>query len=580
MESVTRAMAGLVGPVTPLGAGGGAIACAVVALSALLAFRLLSSPTRSSTARVPVIASIGTAVPRQVYTAAEFLRLVSAAARRRRARLRQRARASPHALPLPLTSHTIHHASAQCVSAGYDKTTMELVTKVVDRGGIKTRHTCNADVEPENFVAALDVSTRKRAELWEENAPLLAVAASRQALAQWPHGDARDVTHVIVHSCTGFSAPGLDFTLITELGLPPCTRKLGVNYMGCFGFFTATYVAKQILAADATGRAVVLVCCAETCSVHVSRSAEQPTPELIVGNTLFADGSAAAIVTHAGFVGKGARVLPPPPPPGSVDPLTHTPIFRLSGLVDPRDGVAYQWALGAMDSVIVPGTAGHMTWKQGLQPGLHDMYLDKGIPDALTRTLAGSALVLLAGVGILNPWRRTAWAIHPGGKAILSGFHKALTVLGINTRGMEASHDVLGRYGNMSSPTIAFVLQRVLTGVGAAHGEADSVFFAGFGPGLTVEYGRLYKFKGEVKETDGEAPAHMPVPVSAPAPAPPSSGSSSADAHTPSSGSRASAVDSGSSGDAAVQEPTQATAPGGAVASSSTKPSKARKRGE
>jgi predicted naringenin-chalcone synthase len=157
-----------------------------------------------------------------------------------------------------------------CDTLGYPPELRAKMDKIVAGAGIDTRFpVCPAP--PEGYVAALD-EAGARAALWEAHAPALAVAAARQSLAGWRHGSACDVTHVVVHSCTGFSAPGLDFALIKALGLPSGTRKLGVNFMGCFGGMTALYVAKQIIEADATGRAVVLVACAETCTVHVSAS--------------------------------------------------------------------------------------------------------------------------------------------------------------------------------------------------------------------------------------------------------------------------------------------------------------------
>lgn len=389
----------------------------------------------------------------------------------------------------------------QCESLDYDASTRELVDKIVSRGGIENRHGVLAHVSPGQYVKELE-KPRARAALWEEHAPALAVAAARQALEQWPHGGSSDITHVVVHSCTGFRAPGLDFELITALGLRSTTRKVGVNYMGCFGFFTASYVAKQIVEADSSGRAVVLVVCAETCSVHFSRD---PSPALLLGNALFADGAAAAIVTHAGFRGVGCRSLPPAPAPGTViDPHTHTPIYRMADLVDPSDGQPYEWAVGEQSSDIVPDSAGYMTWAQGRESGQYDMFLDKNIPHALASMLMGPrALALLGRVGIVNPWTGTAWAIHPGGKAILKGFASALSSLSIPAHGLDVSASVLASYGNMSSPTIAYVLQRVCTG--CAHKEAHQVFMAGFGPGLTVETGRLYKYKAGVSSRSDSA---------------------------------------------------------------------------
>ena len=88
------------------------------------------------------------------------------------------------------------------------------------------------------------------------------------------------------------------------LGLGSSTRKVPVNFAGCFGGFTGLYVAKQIVEADATGCAVVLVAASETCSIHYS---DDPRVELLIGNTIFADGAGATIVAPAGFRSARAR---------------------------------------------------------------------------------------------------------------------------------------------------------------------------------------------------------------------------------------------------------------------------------
>jgi predicted naringenin-chalcone synthase len=215
--------------------------------------------------------------------------------------------------------------------------------------------------------------------LWEREAPTLALKAARDALASWPHGSARDITHVVVHSCTGFAAPGLDFHLIQGLGLRSDTRKLGVNFMGCFGGFTTMFVAKQIIEADPTGTAVVLVVCVELCTggsgrqsprsvldllpvrhqhhCHVSAPAvhisKDPRVELIIGNTIFADGAAASIITHAGFTGAGKPKMT-------------------------AAAAEAQWAIGDMSSDIIADSAHCMTWKMSPEvPGQYDMWLDK-----------------------------------------------------------------------------------------------------------------------------------------------------------------------------------------------------------
>ena len=251
---------------------------------------------------------------------------------------------------------------------------------------------------------------------------------------------------------------------------------------------TALYVAKTVIEADPTGRAVVLVVCAEACSVHLSSA---PQLEAIVGNTIFADGAACAIVTNAGF--RGAQ---------------RTPSRLTRSIV----GDDWEWAIGAMSSEIVPNSAGAMTWRQSEESGRYDMWLSRDIPSALTDFFVSRGLEIMARVGILNPFG-VAWALHPGGKSIILGFEKALVGLGLGTSGISASQDVLKEHGNMSSATIFFVLQRVLSTT-----DRDNVFFAGFGPGLTVEFGALHRTKtnqkGDIEGVKGDAEQELPSDAS------------------------------------------------------------------
>lgn len=336
---------------------------------------------------------------------------------------------------------------------------------------------------PQSFVDVLQKGGRSRAEVWEKGAPAIALAAARRALEAWQQGSARDITHVVVHSCTGFSAPGLDYHLITELGLKSSTRKIPVHFAGCFGGFTGLYVAKQVVEADPTGRSVALVCCAETCTAHMSNDSR---PELVIGNTVFADGAGAAIVTPAGFVGHKQK-RKDVTADGSAAPA---PVLG---------GDDWQWAIGTMASEILPNSAETMTWKNSAEPGRFDMWLDKSIPRILSTVFVSQGFSLLRRAGISNPFT-CAWAIHPGGAAILKAFRKAFDTMHIAGDGLDDSAEVLRANGNMSSATIFFCLQRIL-----ASTSRSEIFTAGFGPGLTVEYGRLYRIKPGGKKGDKAA---------------------------------------------------------------------------
>ena len=75
------------------------------------------------------------------------------------------------------------------------------------------------------------------------------------------------------------------------------------------------------------------------------------------------------------------------------------------------------------------------------------------------------------------------FAIHPGGKRILENIEKEL---GIPRERNHAAHFVLRNYGNMSSPTILFVLSEIFKAIGYADNDQYILSFA-FGPGLTLE---------------------------------------------------------------------------------------------
>jgi predicted naringenin-chalcone synthase len=78
----------------------------------------------------------------------------------------------------------------------------------------------------------------------------------------------------------------------------------------------------------------------------------------------------------------------------------------------------------------------------------------------------------------------THWCIHPGGKRILEAIHKSL---GFKNGELSSSYDILRRFGNMSSPTILFVLKEIMDSFRDQDTSNASVYGAAFGPGLTME---------------------------------------------------------------------------------------------
>ena len=239
-----------------------------------------------------------------------------------------------------------------------------------------------------------------------------------------------DVSHIVIASCTGFSAPGLDLQLVQHFGLNPSIERTIVGFMGCYAAINALKLARHIVRSDP--KAKVLVVCIELCTLHF-----QETDELdqILMFLLFADGCAAALI--------------------SAEPV---------GL-----------ALDSFYSTVIPGTADLMSWH--IRDSGFDMVLSGDVPRNIYRALRADQERVLDGA---SPNEIGMWAVHPGGRTVLDAAEAAL-VLGPDALGH--SRGVLRQFGNMSSATVLFVLKLFLDeGRTKERGCAMS-----FGPGLTAE---------------------------------------------------------------------------------------------
>jgi predicted naringenin-chalcone synthase len=213
--------------------------------------------------------------------------------------------------------------------------------------------------------------------------------------------------------------------------------------MGCYAAFPALRMAAQFC--EANPKAVVLVMCLELCSLHMQSNAHQDT---ILANSLFADGAAAAIVS--------ART-----------PSADQPGYRLDGFM----------------SSLVSGEA-DMAWDIGDQG--FNIVLSSYVPDIIQSSLCPILEEVFQQKGLLLE-DIDAWAVHPGGRAILDKVEQSLS---LPKTALEVSRKVLRDYGNMSSATVLFVLKHMLDD--AAKEDALTCAIA-FGPGLTVETALLTK---------------------------------------------------------------------------------------
>lgn len=278
-------------------------------------------------------------------------------------------------------------------------------------------------------------STKDRMEVYEKLSIDMAEEAARKALANGGIAP-EEVTHLVVTTCTGLYAPGPDILLVKRLGLRPDTRRTIIGFMGCYGAFNGLRMADQIVKAEPD--AVVLQVCVELCSLHYQHGWD---PQTIIGNCLFGDGAAAAVYGEAARMEGGYRDVV----------TTHCYISH-----DSLDQM--QWHIG----------------DQGFT-----MYLDVEIPKTLMN--GGTAFVdeLLRRADIPRD-SVDGWVVHPGGPKIIDAVRDSA---GLLEEEVTLSRSILRDYGNMSSATVLFVLERQLR----ERPEKESLVMLGFGPGLTME---------------------------------------------------------------------------------------------
>jgi alpha-pyrone synthase len=264
--------------------------------------------------------------------------------------------------------------------------------------------------------------TSARMQIYAEEAPRLALAAIAKL------GEVGDITHIVVASCTGFVAPGIDQILVRALGLAPTIERTLVGFMGCYAAVAALRVAQHIV--RSTPEARVLVVMVELCSLHLQGTTEV---EPLLAMLQFGDGAGAAIV--------------------SAEPVGLA-IDRFFAHTLPASDELIRWTIG--DEGFVMHLAGAVPGR--IADALHDF--------GTRQALIGDEPV-------------DRWAVHAGGRSVLDAVERALA---LPVDALAPSRGVLADYGNMSSATIMFVLERILAGGATENGVAIA-----FGPGLAAE---------------------------------------------------------------------------------------------
>jgi predicted naringenin-chalcone synthase len=277
--------------------------------------------------------------------------------------------------------------------------------------------------------------TQARMRFYEEHAFELAC----QALHDMDFEACKDeITHLIVVSCTGFYAPGLDLQIVERFGLSPTVERTVVGFMGCYAAINALKLARHIVRAEPQAKVIVLNL--ELCTIHLQ---EVDDLQQVLSFLIFADGCSASLVSAEAH---GIELLG----------------FR---------------------AVIAPRAHEQITWRIG-QLGF-DMHLSGRVPNTIAQEIPSSIHAIL---DQRRPEEIDLWAVHPGGRSILDAVEGALC---LREDDLRHSREVLRRYGNMSSATVMFVLRDMLAdGRDAQHGCAMA-----FGPGLSTE-GMRFRMTG------------------------------------------------------------------------------------
>jgi predicted naringenin-chalcone synthase len=344
-----------------------------------------------------------------------------------------------NAVSTAVPENDIHDAYLQVVADRLDRRAAILFRRMASRAGIAHRYSFFKPAETSGEAADSDgffvhgdyPATGARMARYERDAPAL----SMQAIAGLDI-DPKSVTHLVVASCTGFMAPGLDQRIVELGGLRPGVERTVVGFMGCYAAVNSLRAAHHIVRSEPEAR--VLVVNLELCSLHFQETGDL---ERNLSGMLFGDGASAAIVS-----------------------------------AEPKGA-----ALHDFRSAALPGSGDLITWRIGDQG--FDMHLSGEVPKRI-ETAMRAEVARNDDEGILRgsrPQDFDLWAVHAGGRTILdaveNGFELARDALAV-------SRGVLHDFGNMSSATLMFVLQRILRGEGGAGTRGMGI---AFGPGLAAE---------------------------------------------------------------------------------------------
>ncbi len=329
-------------------------------------------------------------------------------------------------------SHDIHASFIAWAAARFaDPRARRVFERMAERSGIAHRWSVlpptsdgGSPVDPGGFYAGTDLpSTSARMAAYADHAPRLALEAIDKLAF-----DPAEITHLVVASCTGFVAPGIDQIIARQIGLDAGVERLLIGFMGCYAGVTALRAARHIVRSEPEAR--VLLVSVELSTLHLE---DNRAIEPLLAMLQFSDGAAAAIID----AGSG--------PVGLGDGLS---------LALPLSNELIRWDIGEQGFI---------------------MRLSGEVPARIEAALGQTATkAALFGDGV-----PANLAVHAGGRSILDAVERAL---GLDKAALAPSRAILAESGNMSSATVMFVIERMIAERASGPGLALA-----FGPGLAAE---------------------------------------------------------------------------------------------
>lgn len=302
---------------------------------------------------------------------------------------------------------------------------MGLIRATFSHPSIRSRHFALDDP-----ACVVDESPDQRIARFTEKSVDLSAQAVTKALEQ-AGVSVQDVTSLVVNSCTGYICPGISTYLIERLGLSRTTRVYDLVGSGCGGAIPNLQVAESLLKANG---GIVVSVSVEICSTVFQMDNDL---SLILSNALFADGAAAAVLWDKpvgfGLVASAGRYVP-----------------------EQRDDIRFVHKNGQ----------------------LHNQ-LSTRLPELAKKAAADVVDDLLSSQGMKTA-DITHWAFHTGGEKIINAVRDGI---GVPEEQLRATRKILAEYGNMSSPTVWFVLEEILrNGISAG----DTCVMVAYGAGLSA----------------------------------------------------------------------------------------------